>query len=115
MAELLLARTVSGATSFSSSAKICCLSGSFSGAASNTKVGDGLQSLSERDAHVRCRLIYRHTVSSGGEQISDAVAHQAAAHDSDLFAGSLTCCSFHMLTPIFLPKSGTCRGVSPEL
>jgi hypothetical protein len=37
MAELLLARMVVGAVRFSSSAKICCFSGSFSGAASNTK------------------------------------------------------------------------------
>ena len=37
MAELLLARMVVGAVTLSSSAKICCLSGSFSGAASNTK------------------------------------------------------------------------------
>ena len=36
MAELLLARIVVGAVTLSSSAKICCLSGSFSGAASNT-------------------------------------------------------------------------------
>ena len=38
IAELLLARIVSGATALSSSAKIFCLSGSFSGAASNTKL-----------------------------------------------------------------------------
>ena len=37
MAELLLARIVVGAVRASSSAKSCCLSGSFSGAASNTK------------------------------------------------------------------------------
>jgi len=37
IAELLLARIVVGAVTLSSSAKICCLSGSFSGAASNTK------------------------------------------------------------------------------
>ena len=37
MAELLLARIVSGATALSSSAKIFCFSGNFSGAASNTK------------------------------------------------------------------------------
>jgi hypothetical protein len=38
MADELLARIVSGATALSSSAKIFCLSGSFSGAASKTKL-----------------------------------------------------------------------------
>ena len=38
MADELLARIVDGAVSASSSANNCCLSGSFSGAASNTKL-----------------------------------------------------------------------------
>ncbi len=118
----LLARMVSGAVNFSSSAKICCLSGSFSGAASKTiaapctagasvscasmrcrsarivfeQVDDRLQPLRQRCADFGRRLEHGDAVSRGGEQVSDAVTHQAAAD----YAGSL----FLPITHLCLPE-----------
>ena len=97
-------------SALSSSAKICCLSGSFSGAASNTKVASciagaiwswaemrpssaGSPSSSARALSSRCgsvcppfrrRIVDADRVSGRRQQIGDAVAHQARADHADV-------------------------------
>ena len=98
------------------SAKICCFSGNFSGAASKTKaasckagasaswaamrsinaaivvekIGDRAQALRQRCAEFGGRFEHGDVVTRGSEQISDAVTHQAAADDAYVLAGF--CC-----------------------
>ena len=50
------------------------------------QIGDRLQPPRQRGADLRRRLEHADVVPRGGEQIGDAVAHQAAADHADFFA-----------------------------
>ena len=47
------------------------------------KIDDGSQPLRQRGAYFRHRLEYADAMPRRGEEISDAVAHQTATHNSD--------------------------------
>jgi hypothetical protein len=63
---------------------------------------DRSQALRQRDADIRRRLEHADPVASGGERISDAVAHQTAAADSNLLADFLFLCLFLAITHVCL-------------
>ena len=135
IAELLLARMVVGAVTLSSSAKICCLSGSFSGAASNTKatsfIAGGhlvvrrdaaeqrriaveqrarhLQPLRQRIAPLRRRIVDAHGVAGRRQQVGDAVAHQARADDADRAHPAVYPPSTYMICPVQKSEAGVSR------
>ena len=134
MAELLLARMVVGAVTLSSSAKICCLSGSFSGAASNTKATSfiaaaiwscavmrraapvaveqrarRLKPLRQRSAPLRRRIVDAHGVAGRRQQIGDAVAHQARADDADGAHPAVYPPSTYMTWPVQKSDAGVSR------
>ncbi len=134
MADELLARMVSGATSASSSAKICCLSGKFLRRGLEhelhavggiihrpvnldplqrrrlaDQIDNRLQPLRQRGAHLGRRLEQAHLVPAGREQIGDAVAHQAAADDADAAHPAVYPPSTYITWPVQKSEAGVSR------